>query len=159
MAIRFRLMAHVFRTRETLLHTCAMRTGRFMIASLMVGATLLAACEPGPSAMTMQQFVVPEPYSINGPVVPVGNGAWFSLWAPAEFGTERPSGALGYVDAAGRMSVVPMTTSNSYPGALAVGSDGTLWYALTQGDGVARSTDTGPQLADVHGELGWRRPD
>jgi len=24
---------------------------------------------------------------------------------------------------------------------------------------VARSTDTGPQLADVHGELGWRRPD
>ncbi len=136
-----------------------MRTGRSIVVSLVVGTFALAACRAGTSAEAMRQFVVPEPYAIGGPVVAVGDGAWFPLVAQANFGTTQPSGALGHVDAGGRMSLVPMPTPDSYPGALAVGSDGTLWFALAQGTGVHNSTDRGLQLSGVQQELGWRRPD
>jgi hypothetical protein len=36
---------------------------------------------------------------------------------------------------------------------------GTVWYALTQGDGVRQTVDTGPALANPEGQLGWRTVD
>jgi streptogramin lyase len=130
-----------------------------MFVSLVVGAFALAACRAEAPAEVIRQYLVSEPWVINGPVVAVGDGAWFPLVAPANFGTGQPSGALGHVDRAGRMSLVALPTLDSYPSTLTVGSEGTLWFALMQGNGIKSSVDTGPQLAGAHGELGWRRPD
>ena len=139
-------------------------TGRMRMAgpvavTIVVGAMALVGCRASVVEPAARPFTIPDPYWVNGPVVAVDSGAWFPALAWANFGTDQPSGALGHIDARGGFTMIPMPTANSYPGTMTVGADGTIWFALTQGNGLGHSTEGGPVLAGSHGELGWRRPD
>jgi streptogramin lyase len=136
-----------------------MRVAGAVAATILVGALALVGCRATVVAPAAKQFPIPDPYSVNGPVVAADSGAWFPAAASTDFGTAQPSGALGHIDAHGGITMIPMPTLDSYPETMTVGADGTVWFALTQGKGLGHSAGGNRVLADAHGELGWRRPD
>ncbi len=96
--------------------------------SLFALASTLAGC--GTRLMTpahtfvgkMSIFHVPAPYSLPGTITvgPDGN-LWFPAIAYSNFGTNRPSGAIGRMTPSGMFSMFTLPTLNTYPGQITIG--------------------------------------
>lgn len=144
---------------------------------LLVLATLVAGCTT-PSSTTstrstrppttsahsfagsMSVFHVPTPYTLPGRITAGPDGAlWFAAIAYSNFGTNRPSGAIGRVTSAGVMTLFPLPSLNSYPRQVTLGPDGNLWFTALQGSGtVISGIDTPPKFSETAGEIGSITP-
>jgi virginiamycin B lyase len=138
----------------------------FTCIPLLVLASTLTGCGPGPMTPVntfvgkMSVFHVPTPYSLPGTITvgPDGN-LWFPAIASSNFGTNRPSGAIGRMTPAGMLSIFTLPTLNSYPRQITVGPDGNLWFTAAQGSGhVVYGVDTPPKFSETLGEIGRITP-
>ncbi len=111
-------------------------------------------------AGTMSVFHVPTPYSLPGTItVGTDGNLWFPAIASSNFGTNRPSGAIGRMTPAGVLTLFALPTLKSYPQQITRGPDGNLWFTALQGSGqVIHGIDTPPKFSETLGEIGSITP-
>lgn len=134
----------------------------FLGVACLLLTGLLAGCGPTTTgqkhaiAGKLNLLKVPAPYILPGKIVrgPDGN-LWFPAVAYENFGTGKPSGAIGQLTPAGTFRFFPMTTANTYPVDIAFGRDGTLWFSAFEGNGQhAPNVDQAPRFTGGRSQLG-----
>ncbi len=104
---------------------------------------------------------VPAPYILPGQIVlgPDGN-LWFPAIAYANFTTNKPSGAIGRLTPGGQFQMFPLPNLNSYPTAITLTSDGSIWFIAFQGNGKLNPPgDVAPGFTGGYSEIGHMMPD
>jgi hypothetical protein len=126
------------------------------LAALTLLASLLAGC-PGRSGPAIAaEVAAPDGYRIVWLAGAPDGSVWLMLAAQHFLDDTEPAAALMHVGADGRdprMVTMPrplMTPS----GGMAVDGNGVVWFGLNVGTATRPTIDTGPQLADPHGEIG-----
>lgn len=138
---------------------------QFSCAFLLLFGFILTGCSTQ-QTVPIHTFVgkmniihVPETYQIPMSIVLGTDGnLWFPAIAYNNFGTTRPSGAIGRVTPDGKISMFPLPT-NSYPFYITQGPDGNVWFLAMQGQGkVSYGVDTLPGFTGGYYELGSITP-
>ncbi len=127
----------------------------------------VANCSPGlPGGMSsfpkgkLSVLHVPDSYALPGQIVrgPDGN-LWFPAIAYYHFATNQPSGAIGKLTSSGQFQFFPLPHLNSYPTSITFSNDGSIWFAVFQGNGkLATTFDTKPYFAGGFWEIGHMTP-
>lgn len=148
---------HSYRWSVAVQHRC------WLICLLSVVLLLSSACG-GPATHSFSSkfsfFPVSDDNLIRGKIVlgPDGN-LWFTTVAYDHFGTDQPSGEIGRITPAGKLTMFPMPSANSYPTDIVAGPDGNLWFTATQGSGkVEYGVDTPPGFQYAYNEIGKLTP-
>jgi virginiamycin B lyase len=103
----------------------------------------------------MHVITLPQWFQIPETIVPGADG---TMWFPGvdynNFGTPEPSGAIGRVTPAGKITLFPLPV-NSFPEFITQGPDGKFWFLAIQGEGkVEHGIDTLPGFSTEHAEIG-----
>jgi streptogramin lyase len=90
-------------------------------------------------------FVVPEGIEPRGLTLGADGNLWFTgvqgLWL-AEHGQTLGTGYIGRITPTGEFTLFPTPVTESDPGAIAVGPDGTLWFTAANAIGTIASDGT-----------------
>lgn len=136
---------------------------RCALFTLLILLSILAGCGTNIGHVDAHTFLgkltllnLPEPYSAPQKMIagPDGN-IWFPAVAFANFGSQRPSGAIGSLAPDGTFHLFPLPSPNSYPLQITIGPDSAIWFTLFRGNGqLAPNVDTAPHFSGGTSAIG-----
>lgn len=150
----------MFRSRQ--------RCSLCIVFALLLLLSILAGCSNNIGHINAHTFIgkltlshLPEPYSAPQKMIAGPDGKiWFPSVAFANFGSQRPSGAIGSISLDGTFHLFPLPSPNSYPLQITIGRDDAIWFTLFQGNGqLAPNVDTAPHFSGGSSAIGTMTTD
>lgn len=150
----------MFRSRQ--------RCSLCIVFALLILLSILAGCSNNIGHINAHTFIgkltlshLPEPYSAPQKMIAGPDGKiWFPSVAFANFGSQRPSGAIGSISLDGTFHLFPLPSPNSYPLQITIGRDDAIWFTLFQGNGqLAPNVDTAPHFSGGSSAIGTMTTD
>jgi virginiamycin B lyase len=139
-----------------------------IVFALLALLSILAGCSNNIGHANAHTFTgrltlshLPEPYSTPQKMIAGPDGKiWFPSVAFANFGSQRPSGAIGSIASDGTFHLFPLPSPNSYPLQITIGHNGVIWFTLFQGNGqLAPNVDTAPRFSGGSSAIGTMTTD